>query len=46
LGRDLHKVENYRKFLEARRSMLAAELNAFVERARAGADWRLARGDE
>lgn len=36
LDPELHKAENYRAFLEARRRMLADELNSFIERAKNG----------
>ena len=36
LDKSLHEVENYRDFLEARRQLLADEINGFLERARTG----------
>lgn len=36
LDPNLHTVGNYRAFLEARRSLLADEVNAFLEKARSG----------
>lgn len=36
LDSNLHKIENYRSFLETRRNMLANEVNAFLEKAKSG----------
>lgn len=36
LDTNIHKIENYRTFLEIRRKMLADELNSFLEKAKKG----------
>lgn len=36
LDKELHRIENYRQFLEARRELLAKAINAHVEAAKAG----------